>query len=198
MQTWKPGSPARVAGYGIELRTLTPGDIEEALVAQLRNPEVSRHLALFADPALLTRENLLRILKTFDNRRNFFFAITASGDPRLLGLCWARTNEAGVATLTLAVTDPAQWRRGLGIATTYLLRNFLFNAVKIHKAVARAYSDNAAVIARLERTGWVREGLLREAEPDGKGGRRDVVVYALLREEHERGPKPNPLLPASS
>ena len=35
-----------------------------------------------------------------------------------------------------------------------------------------------------EEYGFVREGVLREHEPDGKGGRRNVVVYSLLRPEH--------------
>ena len=180
------------------MRPLAARDIDDALVAQLRNPEISNYLALGVDPARVTRDALLQMLKIIDNRRSFFFGIAAIGNPRRLGFCFARTDNAGVATLTAAVTDPSLWRRGLAAAAVYALRVFMFDLVKVHKVVARAYADNAATLAGLERYGWVREGVLREAEPDGKGGRRDVVVFGLLRSEHERGPKPKAYTPASS
>ena len=52
---------------------------------------------------------------------------------------------------------------------------------------ARVYSNNTPVMQGLSEYGWVREGVLREAEPDGHGGRRDIVLFGMLRAEHLAG-----------
>jgi RimJ/RimL family protein N-acetyltransferase len=190
MSDWKPGMAPRVEGYGLLLRGITPGEIDDRFVAELRNPAVSRTLALGRDPGALTRDNLRHWLARFDNRISFFLGIYPGGGGKRLGFCWSLPESADVAVLTLGITDPDSWRKGAGHAATYLLRCFMFDAVKVHKVVARVYADNPDVVRRAKESGWVPEGLLREAEPDGKGGRRDVHVFGMLRADHLAGPKP--------
>jgi RimJ/RimL family protein N-acetyltransferase len=189
---WQPGTPVRATGLGVLLRTMLAADVDDALVAQRRDPDVSGNLAIGRDAANLTQERLLRWLGTFDNGRNFWFGIWAASAGQRLGFCTARIDNFGVATPTLVITERALWSHGAAAAATLVLRNFLFDVVKVHKLAARVYVDNKVVIDALERYGWVREGTLREAEPDGKGGRRDVVLYGMLRAEHEHGPRPKP------
>ena len=193
MSEWKPGMPGRVEGYGLVLRGLAKAEIDDDFVAQLRNPAVSGTLALGRNRDALTPENLRRWLASFDNRVSFFFGVYAAEGGRRLGFCWSLPESAAdVAVLTLGITDPESWRRGAGHAATYLLRRFLFDAVKVHKVVARVYGDNPDVIRRCNESGWIPEGVLREAEPDGKGGRRDIHVFGMLRADHLAGAKPRP------
>jgi RimJ/RimL family protein N-acetyltransferase len=189
-QSWKPGTPVRIAGLGVALRSLGPTDMDDAFLAQLRSPAVARFLTLGRNPATLAREELLQMLKVFDNRGNFLFGISGEGDPRRLGFCWVRSDVSGVASLTLAIPDADLHRRGLAAAASYVLRCFLFDVVRIPKLAARVYADNAPVIQGMKKYGWVLEGRLRQAVPDGKGGRRDILLYAMLRQDHLRGAKP--------
>ena len=76
--------------------------------------------------------------------------------PGRLGLCWIRTNADGVSTLSLAVTDPGQWRHGLAAASVYVLRMFLFDVVKVDdrardEEIQRLKDELAKANAELER-----------------------------------------------
>jgi len=192
---WKPGDPVSVSGLGVQLRSLAPADIDEDFVAQMRDPEVLAHLAIGRNPGGITRASLRKFLAGFDNRRQFFFGIHPAGAASRLGFCWVLRNPGGAAIPTLAITRRDQWRNGAGAAAVRVLREFLFNTVGVHKLAARVYDANVEVIRGLEKYGWVREGVLREAEPDGKGGWRDIVVMGLLRREHAATPVPPPYSP---
>src|SRR5436190_19691997 len=113
---WKPGHPAQVVGFGVLLRSMSPSDIDDAFIAQLRDPQVSSHLGLGRNPSALSRENLLKMLAGFDNRQSFWFGIWPEAGGERLGFIWASISWAGVASITLAITERAQWGQGAGSA----------------------------------------------------------------------------------
>lgn len=189
-QIWKPGDPVQFTSLGVTLRSLAPADIDDSFVEQLRDPVVLTHLAVGRDPDAITRANVLKSVARFDNRSKFFLGIYPEGGAERLGFCFAIVDAGGVAVLSLAITRRDRWRQGAATAATRAARQFLFDSVRIHKMAGRVYEGNVDVIRRLEQYGWVREGRLREAVPDGKGGRRDILLYGLLREDHMRGAKP--------
>lgn len=191
---WAPGSPTVFSGFGVTLRSMLPEHIDDAFVERLRDPRVSSNLSLGRATGF-TKETVLRDMQAFDNRRNFFFGVWANGNDRLLGFTIARTDAGGVSQLTQAILDPADWGRGATRAAMGCLASFLFRVVGVHKIAGGVYADNAASIGALEAYGWVREGVLREAEPDGKGGRRDVILYGRLRREYEAAPPVAPYQP---
>ena len=57
----------------------------------------------------------------------------------------------------------------------------------LHRIEATTRSDNAAMIAILERCGYHREGVLREAWKGRDGSRHDTMIYGLLRREWSGG-----------
>jgi [ribosomal protein S5]-alanine N-acetyltransferase len=95
-------------------------------------------------------------------------------DPNLLGwqgLVW----EIG------ALLAPEHRGRGAGTAAQRLLAELLFDTTTVHRLCANTEADNVAEQRSLEKAGFLREGLLREA--GFRGGRwRDVVVYGRLRD----------------
>jgi RimJ/RimL family protein N-acetyltransferase len=165
---------------------MTPADIDDALVAQLRDPLVSGNLAVARNPAMITRPGLLHSLDRYDHRRKFWLGLWRDGEMQRLGCCLASVDTWRVATITIAITDRGQWSKGAGTAGTLLLRSFLFDAVGVHKVAARIYANNTGTIRLTERLGSTREALLREVEVDATGARRDVVLFGILREEHAR------------
>jgi RimJ/RimL family protein N-acetyltransferase len=78
--------------------------------------------------------------------------------------------------------------RGIGTAAVKWLSDYLFvEYPALHRIEATTRSDNAAMIAVLERYGYRREGLLREAWKSRDGSRHDTIVYGLLRREWSGG-----------
>ena len=72
--------------------------------------------------------------------------------------------------------------RGIGSAATSQLTEYLFQNTPIRRIETCVDPDNEASRRMLERCGYLREGLLRQAE--FRAGRwRDLLIYAQLRED---------------
>ena len=94
-------------------------------------------------------------------------------DPHLWG---AGIWEIGV------VLAPECRGRGLGTEAQALLVTYLFDTTPAHRICAFTELDNSAEQRALEKVGFLREGVLRQAGFRG-GALRDGVVYGLLRED---------------
>ncbi len=82
--------------------------------------------------------------------------------------------EVGVALL------PEHRGNGLGPETHRVLVDHLFRYTTVHRLEARVEAENTAEGRTLERLGFQRDGVLREASRRD-GAWRDVVTYGLLR-----------------
>lgn len=75
--------------------------------------------------------------------------------------------------------------QGKGIAKKALntLLNYAFNAMNFHRIEAEIFAYNKVGIALVEKLGFIREGILREARYlDGQY--HDIIRYGLLKEEY--------------
>jgi RimJ/RimL family protein N-acetyltransferase len=74
--------------------------------------------------------------------------------------------------------------RGLGtIAVKWLSDHLFVEYPVLHRIEATTRGDNVAMMTVLERCGYHREGVLREAWKSQNGERHDTIVYGLLRHE---------------
>ena len=80
------------------------------------------------------------------------------------------------------ILAPEHRGRGVGTTAQRLLAEYLFDTTLVHRLCAYTESDNVVERKSLERCGFRREGLLRQAGFRG-GSWRDVVIYALLRSD---------------
>ena len=75
-------------------------------------------------------------------------------------------------------------RRGVGVtAVKWLSRHLFVEYPLLHRVEATTRSDNVGMITVLERCGYRREGVLREAWRSHEGERFDAIIYGLLRHE---------------
>jgi RimJ/RimL family protein N-acetyltransferase len=103
-------------------------------------------------------------------------------DPNLFGRD-GRVWEIGV------LLAPEHRGRGAGTEAQRLIVEHLFDTTTTHRLCAYTEADNVAEQRSLERCGFRREGLLREA--GFRGGRwRDVVTYGRLRSDGGRSDSP--------
>jgi RimJ/RimL family protein N-acetyltransferase len=70
--------------------------------------------------------------------------------------------------------------RGIGSAAQRLLADHLFATTDVHRVQASTDVSNVGEQRSLERAGFVREGVLRQAQLRADG-RHDLVVYSRLR-----------------
>lgn len=185
---WHPGTPVRMDTEGLLLRSLSAADLDDPCLGHLRSSDVVTGLGLAPVQKSMTPEDVARLMAGFDNRVHFLFGIFWSDTGECIGFLRARLDWGGVALVSLALADQSLSQSDLPVVAMYIARRFLFETLKVHKIAVRALGDNKAVEAGLAKGGYSLEGRLREAEPDGRGGRRDVLLFGLLRSEAAKGP----------
>jgi RimJ/RimL family protein N-acetyltransferase len=113
--------------------------------------------------------------------------VISQADEAALGwVMWQEANQFGGGSLGVwvigALLAPEHRGRGAGTAAQRLLVDHLFDTTTAHRLCAFTEADNVAEQKSLEKCGFCREGVLREAGL--RGGRwRDVFVYGRLRDD---------------
>ena len=77
------------------------------------------------------------------------------------------------------------WRRGIASESLRLILDFVFDDLKLHRVYALVLKKNAASAHLLEKLGFTREGVLREASLLNRQW-HDVFAYSLLDQEYRR------------
>ena len=178
----------------LRLRPLVTDDAE-ALFAYRSLPEVARFVPF--EP--MTRGEVAERLAGRWAAR----AIAGEGDGVLVGIERADTGElVGDVSLWLSSAEhrsaelgwllhPAHGGRGFATEAAHGVLHLAFDALAVHRVVARVDARNAASLALCERLGMRREAVLLENEWF-KGEWTDEVDYALLQRDwaglHAAGP----------
>lgn len=77
------------------------------------------------------------------------------------------------------------WRQGIMFEAVWLMLDFAFNDINLHKVFAKAMEPNKASSRLLEKAGFKREGLLREYEKRA-GKWMNVYYLGLLKKEFKK------------
>jgi len=110
-------------------------------------------------------------------------------DGTIAGMASWKVKSGGVCYEIGLVLLPEHRGRGLGATGQQLLVDHLFGYTTVHRLEALTDSDNIAEQRSLERIGFKREGVLR-GRYFQRGGYRDLVIYALLRDSEPFRPSP--------
>jgi RimJ/RimL family protein N-acetyltransferase len=135
-------------------------------------------------------ELLRRFRGQFDLGEDFVYGIFTSDEAAVLGGTGLNTRlgDGGFEIGYWTRSD----RTGEGIATeaTAALTRVAFEVAGVERVVVRVDPDNAPSLAIPRKLGFVEEGMLRRVllGPEGSPGRRDAVVFALVRDEFAASP----------
>ncbi|WMJ78006.1 GNAT family protein [Sedimentibacter sp. MB35-C1] len=126
--------------------------------------------------------------KTFEsyekNKESVVFAVRLAENNEIIGIAgfddiiW----ENKVATLFIGIGDVNTRGRGYGRESLDLLLSYGFNDLNFHRIQLNVLEFNHAAIALYEKSGFIKEGVLRQfVLRDGKW--HDLYMYGLLRYE---------------
>ncbi len=79
---------------------------------------------------------------------------------------------------------------GLNKNCKYLLLKYAFEKMGMHRVELRADNNNERSKAAMRSIGAVEEGILRSESVTSEGGRRDSIVFSILKNEWENNVKP--------
>jgi RimJ/RimL family protein N-acetyltransferase len=174
-------------GVRCRLRPYAAGDAH-ALRAAADDPAVSRWMtAGFPSPYTLEDARAWLALATFDDPPNNF-AIEADGRfAGGIGLLPQSGERDGTATFGYWLAREF-WGRGIATDAARTLARHAFAERGVHRLEAMVFEPNVASARVLEKAGFVREGLLRDAYVQRDGARCHGFLYARLATDPEPQP----------
>jgi RimJ/RimL family protein N-acetyltransferase len=117
--------------------------------------------------------------------------LAIEADGRLVGDVQARRPRyalpPGVFELGIQIWNPADRAKGYGREAVERLTALLFSEHDAARVQASTSVENLAMRRVLGRLGYAEEGVLRAFWSRDDGSREDYVLYALTREDWERG-----------
>ena len=177
---WKPGRPVRLETERFRLRSMSRREVARRTQPWTEDVEVMAAIERRAGGWPLRRWR--RAFPRFDDKRHFCLGIYGRVDDRLLGYHTATLHD-GAAFIGVLVGERAWWGRGVVVETRAELIRFLFEAVGAARIWGTPFARNFASIYNYQRLGFVYEGTLRQHRSARDGGRADLPIFGLLREE---------------
>ncbi|MFG2137466.1 GNAT family N-acetyltransferase [Streptomyces sp. NPDC048650] len=162
---------------------LAPLDVDDAelLHAWRSDPKAVREIGYWPRPLSSLRERIETHIGTYD--RDDFLVLLPDGTPVGHAALTAQDFVDGTAEAELMLA-PEHRHRGLGADTLDALVDLAFGELPLQRLQADTHTDNAAALAVLARSGFVREGVRRSVCLH-RGRRHDLALLSLLREEWE-------------
>ncbi|MCY1022489.1 GNAT family N-acetyltransferase [Pyxidicoccus sp. MSG2] len=148
------------------------------------HPETSRYIGFSATEGIeKTQQKLARDLETASRGEGFRWLLCERGDDTPIGSAgifhWSQADRHAEVGYVLRFD---QWGRGVMKEVMPTLLRFGFEEMRLHRIEARVDPRNAASLRVLTRSGFQREGLLRESLVEGAGF-SDSVILSLLEGE---------------
>ncbi len=88
--------------------------------------------------------------------------------------------------LHITIGEKGHWNRGYGAEAIGLMKDYAFWTLNLHKVISTPFAHNPRMVRCLEKCGFQREGMLRDALfVDGRF--IDVVIMGTIHPEEGRG-----------
>ena len=174
-----------ISSNAVLLRRILESDLD-ALYEIYKNPSVFTFIPGSVKKNKETVRNMIGHFERDFRKKKMVF----------LGVCRAEQPEELVGTAEIFQYGPkvnkvvigyrfreSCWGQGLATETVRALTGYLFETVGLNRLEAYVMPQNVASQRVLEKNGFVREGLLRQANFWTDKGVVDLVVYSLLRSD---------------
>jgi RimJ/RimL family protein N-acetyltransferase len=120
---------------------------------------------------------------------HYQFVICPLGSHEGIGTCGLRAIDRvnGHAELSIFL-ERGSWGRGLGTDAVNALIDFAFGELRLERVYLHVFDYHPRAIRSYEKSGFVREAVLRRARFH-RGAHHDVIVMAVLRSEWQALPR---------
>ncbi|MEM8726880.1 MAG: GNAT family N-acetyltransferase [Pseudomonadota bacterium] len=165
-----------LVGEKVRLKPFGSGDITEAYIGWLNDPEVTR----FSNQRFRThtRESCEMYLASFAGTHNMFMSVRDMASGTAIGTMTAYRNRAhGTCDVGIMIGERDYWGGGYGQEAWNLLTTWLIDTARVRKVTAGCLAVNAGMVKLMERSGMTPDGV-RKAQELVNEKPVDIVHYA--------------------
>lgn len=180
--TWKPGDIFETETRRFILRSMTPADVTEDYIGWWNDPDIQAGFG--AKPRNWGRAEAVRNIQTFNNKNRFHLGIYNKENGKLIGfftLTYDPNQKVSMANFLCG--DKSFWGTGVLIEVKVHLMDFMFNTLGAEKLETKIQGRNLPSIYNSKAMGFKPEGILRQHQKDPFGGRCDVYLFGLTKQE---------------
>lgn len=167
------------------LRAIKENDFDNLLPFSLNEPEIWTYGLVTAAGKDNLRKYIDTAVKNMNNNKEYPFIVfdkktnTYAGSTRFYDI------QQSWFTTQLGYTWYGKefQRTGLNRHCKLLLLTYVFEQWEMERLEFRADAKNAKSIAAMKAIGCVDEGILRNHMPTADGGRRDSIIFSILKTE---------------
>ena len=178
------GGNTMYTGEKVKLRAYKKEDI--VLAQQYLNDAETKRLLSPGVPYPFTLEEETKWFEKISaNNDNYSFAVETLEESKYIGGCGVNGLDwkNSIATVGIFIGDKNYWGKGYGTDAMKVLLKFIFEQMNINKVKLFVYSFNERAVKSYEKSGFKREGVLRqEMFRDGKYN--DEYVMGILKDEY--------------
>lgn len=179
---WQPGQKLKITTKRLVMKTMTPGDVNQDYLSWWNDDQLQEGLG--HKSRNWTFERAVQHVKSFDNIKGFHLGVYLKETGKMIGFySMNRDPVQKVSSSTTLIGDKNYWRQGLAKEISETTIGFRFRGMGIEKIEGKVRGDNVASKALLESLGFKKEGVLVKHGPAPGGGRIDITLYGLLKEE---------------
>ena len=179
---WRPGEPLLLETERFRLRSLTPEDATRTYIGWWNDPQVQEGLNFPARGWGL--QHAVKHILQFDNRTRFHLGIFCKETDRMIGFFAAFPNlKTLVAKTNIVIGEKDWWGKNVVQEVRGRMLSFLFEVMEMEKVKGEIQGRNYASIFNYKAMGFTCEGVLRNELLHFDGGRTDLFIFGLLRDE---------------
>lgn len=179
---WQPGQKLKITTERLVMKTMTPEDINQDYLGWWNDDELQEglgHKGRGWDTA-----RALKHVSSFDNIKGFHLGVYAKETGKMIGFySMNRDPIQKVSSSTTMIGDKSYWRQGLAKEISETTIRFRFQGMDIEKIEGKVRGNNVASKALYGALGFKKEGVLIQHGPDPRGGRIDITLFGLLKED---------------
>ena len=168
-------------GEKIYLRAMEPGD--EIVIAASENHPDARGWLYYALPSSFETQALRLKQKEQDHSTIFFIICTKEPDRPIGCTQFVRIDWVGrMATFYIAIAEKENRSKGYGKEATKLMVDYAFATLNMNRVQLHVSSENERAITVYEKSGFIKEGKLRQAMYY-ENHYIDFYLMAILKED---------------
>ena len=167
----------------LNLREIKPNDAE-SIYKILSNPEVIKYDTFELFTNIKQAEDLIKWFnEQYEQKRAIFWGISLKSNSKIIGFCKCEIEIPKVRADLGYDLNREYWNIGIMTETLKTIIDFTFCNLDINRIEATVSIENKASIRILDKSGFAREGVLRERSYWGDRY-HDMMMLSILKKEY--------------